>query len=189
MEEKLRYCLVSNREIKQQRRLRRRKRHVQSKVALLQASSRKFHLVQFVKCWQFFSGVKFWKRVTKFRKRKTKSLFCVHVLHNTWNWAFSRRSRAVTAKPCTKKHDARAVLLFCQSKPIPVLPFSLTSPSSLLKLPNLSTLTYIYPPITALCIVISNLCFFCFRFLFYYNIWHLSLLEKNTNFKEVILRV
>ena len=28
--------------------------------------------------------------------------------------AFSRRSRAVTAKKCTKKRDARALLLFCQ---------------------------------------------------------------------------
>ena len=48
---------------------------------------------------------------------------------------FSRRSRAVTAKKCPKKRDARAKLLFCQSKPIALLPFSLTSPSSLLKLP------------------------------------------------------
>ena len=50
--------------------------------------------------------------------------------------AFSRRSRAVTVKKCTKKRDARAELLFCQSKPIAFLPFSLTSPSSLLKLPS-----------------------------------------------------
>ena len=35
-----------------------------------------------------------------------------------------------------KKHDARAKLLFCQSKPITFLPFSLPSPPSLLKLPN-----------------------------------------------------
>ena len=34
-----------------------------------------------------------------------------------------------------KKRDARAKLLFCQSKPIALLPFSLRSPSSLLKLP------------------------------------------------------
>ena len=49
--------------------------------------------------------------------------------------AFSHRSRAVMARKCTKKRDARAKLLFCQSKPIVFLPFSLTSPSSLLKLP------------------------------------------------------
>ena len=42
----------------------------------------------------------------------------------------------MTAKKCTKKRDARAKLLFCQSKPFAFLPFSLTSPSSLRKLPN-----------------------------------------------------
>ena len=47
----------------------------------------------------------------------------------------SRPSHAVTAKKCAKKRDARAKLLFCHSKPIPFLPFSLTSPSSLFKLP------------------------------------------------------
>ena len=41
----------------------------------------------------------------------------------------------MTAKKCKKKRDARAKLLFCQSKPIALLPFSLTSPLSLLKLP------------------------------------------------------
>ena len=55
----------------------------------------------------------------------------------SWNLAFSRCSRATTAKKCTKKRDARAKLLFCQSKPIGLLPFSLPSPSSLLKLPNI----------------------------------------------------
>ena len=46
--------------------------------------------------------------------------------------------RAVTAKKCRKKRDARAGLLFSQSKPRPIafLPFSLTSSSSLLKLRN-----------------------------------------------------
>ena len=42
----------------------------------------------------------------------------------------------MTAKKCTKKRDARAKLLFCQSKPIAFLPYFLTSPSSLLKLPG-----------------------------------------------------
>ena len=43
----------------------------------------------------------------------------------------------MTAKKCTKKHDARAELLFCQSKLIAFLPFLLTSPSALLMLPYL----------------------------------------------------
>ena len=48
----------------------------------------------------------------------------------------SRPSGAVTGKKCTKKRVARAELLSCQSKPAPVLPFSLTSPSSLRELNN-----------------------------------------------------
>ena len=39
------------------------------------------------------------------------------------------------AKKCTKKRDARAKLLFYQSKPIGLLPFSLPSLSPLLKFP------------------------------------------------------
>ena len=38
----------------------------------------------------------------------------------------------------TKKRDARAKLLFCQSNPIVFLPFLLPSPSSLLKLSVIS---------------------------------------------------
>ena len=44
----------------------------------------------------------------------------------------SRCRRATTAKKCTKMRDARAKLLFCQSKPINFLP------SLLLKFSNLS---------------------------------------------------
>ena len=43
----------------------------------------------------------------------------------------------MTAKKCKQNRDARAKLLFCQSKPIAFLPFALPSPSSLLKLPNI----------------------------------------------------
>ena len=52
----------------------------------------------------------------------------------------------VTAKKCTKKRDARAELLFCQSKSIAVLPFSLTTPSSLLKLPIVHQSSYFISP-------------------------------------------
>ena len=51
--------------------------------------------------------------ISKFRKRKKLSSSLVNVLHKTWNWAFSRRSRAATPKKCTKKHAAREELLFC----------------------------------------------------------------------------
>ena len=39
-------------------------------------------------------------------------LFLVYASHKTRSWAFSRRSRAVAAKKCTKKRDARAKLPF-----------------------------------------------------------------------------
>ena len=42
--------------------------------------------------------------------------------------------RRQTEKYHAKKRDARAKLLFCQTKPIGLLPFSLPSPSSLLSL-------------------------------------------------------
>ena len=64
--------------------------------------------------------------ILKFRKLK-EIVVCVHVLE------VPRRGRATTAKKC----DARAGLLFCKSKPTSFLPFSLPSPSSLLKLPNI----------------------------------------------------
>ena len=78
--------------------------------------------------------------LSKVRKIKRKSLCCALVLHKTWKWAFSRRSRAMTVKKCTKKRDARAKLLFYRSKPVAFLPFSKTSPLSLLTLPNCTLL-------------------------------------------------
>ena len=41
-----------------------------------------------------------------------------YVLHKKRNLAFSRRSRAKTAKKCSKKCDARAKLLFCFLNPL-----------------------------------------------------------------------
>ena len=64
----------------------------------------------------------------KFRKRKKIPSLLVYVLHKTRNQAFSRGSRAKTAKKCTKNRDARAALLFCRSKPIVFQ--TLSSPSS-----------------------------------------------------------
>ena len=71
----------------------------------------------------------------KFGKRKRTSLSFVHFLQKNVKLGISRRSRAVTAMKCTNKRDARVNFLFCQSKPVAFLSFSLTSPSSLLKLP------------------------------------------------------
>ena len=58
------------------------------------------------------------KDCIKVQEKKTKSSSCVHVLPKTCNYAFSPRSRALTAKKYTKKRDARAEFLFCQSKRI-----------------------------------------------------------------------
>ena len=64
--------------------------------------------------WVNFPGVDFLGTAFKFEKRKKISSSLVYVSYRTWNYVFSRRSRAVTAKKCTKKRDARrANLLFC----------------------------------------------------------------------------
>ena len=63
--------------------------------------------------------------VSKFTKSNRRLLSGVHVLHKTWDQAFSRRSCATTAMKWTKKRDVRAKLLFCQSEPIAFLPLSL----------------------------------------------------------------
>ena len=63
-------------------------------------------------------GEIFWvkseRTVPKFRKRKRKFLCCAHLIHKAgaWNWEVSCRSRATTAKKCTKKRDASAKLFF-----------------------------------------------------------------------------
>ena len=55
---------------------------------------------------------------------------------------FTSSGHALTAKKCTKQHDVRTKLLFCQSKPIAFLLFSLPPPllSSLLSLPSANSL-------------------------------------------------
>ena len=103
-----------NRELEQQRQWRLRKRHLKSEVVLLQTLSRLFHLVQFVKCWKFFLELNS-KRLYQssescglvFTSSTKREIMHFHVLD----------VRAVTAKKCRKKRDARAGLLFCQSKP------------------------------------------------------------------------
>ena len=51
------FLYTAIRELKQHRRRRQRKLHLKSEVALLQTLWRLYHLVQFVECWQFFSGL------------------------------------------------------------------------------------------------------------------------------------
>ena len=75
-----------------------------------------------------FSGVKILRDCIEVQEKKRKSS-CVLVLHQ----ALSHCSHALMTKKCTKKCDAHAELLFCQSKPIAFLRFSLMSLPSLLK--------------------------------------------------------
>ena len=67
--------LEENGEFKQQRRPQLRKRPLNGTVALLQTFSCLFHLVQFVKCWQFFLELNS-KRVDP-RSRKQKEIRCL----------------------------------------------------------------------------------------------------------------
>ena len=62
-----------------------RKRHfLNSEFALLQPSSRLFHLIQFVKCWLFFLELNSQRLYRRSRKEKeSKSSPCVHVLRKT----------------------------------------------------------------------------------------------------------
>ena len=91
------------------RELRKRRRRLKSEVALFQTLPRLFHLLQFVKCWQSFLELNSKECFEVQEKSSTKrEIFHFHVV---------------------------VVLFFCQSKSIAFLPFSLTSPSSLLKFP------------------------------------------------------
>ena len=77
-------------------------------------------------------GVEFLETAPKFRKRKKNSSSCVYVLHKTSK--FSRPSRAVTAKKCIKKCNARAKLFFFGYLILSMLLFlTFSLPSSLLK--------------------------------------------------------
>ena len=79
------------------RRRRQRKCHLKSEFALFQSLSRLFQLADVVKCrpilpWVYSLGI-----ISEFRKRKKISSSLDNVLRQTWNQAFSLRSRPVTA--------------------------------------------------------------------------------------------
>ena len=70
--------------------------------------------------------------MSEFTEKKRKSVSCLHVKLGS----FTSYSCNDGKEMYKKQGDARARLLFYQSKPYCFLPFSLTSPSTLLKLPN-----------------------------------------------------
>ena len=97
-----------NRDLKIRGRRRQRKRRWKSEFAFFQSSSRLLKSLTLSNP----PKVEFLRTISKFRYRGEISSLLVYFLCKTWNQAFSRRSRAVTAKKCTKKRDARAKLLF-----------------------------------------------------------------------------
>ena len=81
-----------------------------------------------------FSGVELLRLYWRSVKEKETRCFVFTVLHKTWKLAFSRRSRAMTAKKCTKKAWYTCRVVYFANLNLLLLPFSLTSPSSLLKI-------------------------------------------------------
>ena len=111
------------RELKQQRQWWIQKRHLKSEFPLPQTLLCLFHLVQFVRCWWIF--LEFNSKGLYQSSEKEKGSRCLVFTFSTKSEIIlgsSCHSRAMTAKKCTKKCDAHAKLLFCQSKPTVFLP-------------------------------------------------------------------
>ena len=71
----------------------------------------------------------------------------------------------MTTKNCTKKRNARAILLFCQSKSIAFLPLSL--PSSLVKLPEKTS------DAAEIEVVVAVIIVFCILHAYYMQLKHI----------------
>ena len=71
----------------------------------------------------------------------------------------------MTTKKCTKKRNARAKLLFCQSKPIAFLPLLL--PSSLVKLPEKTS------DAAEIEVVVAVIIVFCILHAYYVQLKHI----------------
>ena len=119
-------------------RRRQRKLRLRNEFAFFQSLSPLFVPTYSVKCRRTLPKLNYLvSACPSSKKGKTISSSLVYVLHKTWNWIFSRRSRAVTAKKFTKKRAARAELLFCLLNLLLLLTFSLLSASSDLNVPYL----------------------------------------------------
>ena len=124
-------------ELKQRRWRRLRKRHLKSEFALPQTLSRLFHLVYFVKCWQMFlelnskglyqsSGKEKESCCLVFPSSTKREIRHFHVV------VVQRRLRNVQKSVMQVQSCC-----FANLNPLFFFPFSLPSPSSLLKLPLL----------------------------------------------------
>ena len=130
--------MSNNKELKQQRRRRLRKRHLKSEFAPLQTLSRLFHLVHFVKCWQIFLELNSKRLHQRSGKGNRKSLSCVYVPETR-----EIRQFHVAAVHWRQRNVQKRVMhvqscCFANLNQL-LLPFSLPSRSSLLKLPNIET--------------------------------------------------
>ena len=88
--------------------------------------------------YDFFPGVEFQRTVSKLTKTKRKSVVRCLVFTSSIKREIRKFHVVIVQrrqKNVQKKRDARAKLLFYQSQAVAFLPFSLTSPSSLPKLP------------------------------------------------------
>ena len=117
-----------------------RKRHilpVDQKLSSVYFSLANFQLVScnlsFVMIWQ----MTYTHKLPKLCSNTLKSEFALPQIGQIHVVVVQRRQRNVTK--CTKKGDARAKLLFCLSKSISFLLYSLPSPSWLRKLTNIHT--------------------------------------------------
>ena len=117
--------------LKQRRRWRQRKRHCKKVSAFPQSFSRLFQLALSAKCKLIFSELVSWGPNPSLEGEKKISCgeFTSSVQRSVRE--FHGRSHAVTAKKCTKKPAIRAELLFCWSKSVALLTFSLPFLSSL----------------------------------------------------------
>ena len=118
---------------KQQRRHWLQKSHLRSEFAPLQTLSSLFRLVQFVKCWRIFQELNSEGLYRRTRKEKESHCLvftsCQREIRHLHVIVMQKRKRNVPKKTwCTCKF---VVLLI---EPIALLPFSLPSSSSLLKL-------------------------------------------------------
>ena len=111
------------------------KRHFKSGFALFQTSSMLFNFIYISECWRNFLGWVGKDRpyLSSEKEKAEKILCCVHLLHKggALNKDVSCRSRAATAKKWTKKPTS---CCFADINLLLFSPFSLLSPSSLLKL-------------------------------------------------------
>ena len=133
----LRTAIIIFWEIKQQRRRRLRGRQLQSEVALLQTLSRLFHLVQFVKYWQFFffleQNSKVWRSSGKEKQSRcfvfttftTREIRHFHVVAMQWRQSNVQKGVMYVQSCCSAN---RNLLLFCRRRCLS----SLLSPVALL---------------------------------------------------------